>query len=224
MENLQGKNFVLSYSGGKDSILALHRAIKSGMIPQKLIITYNTDMDRSWFHGIPEPLLNMVSHCLHIPISIIRTSGDAYQENFIHQLQAEKEQGAEICVFGDIDIKEHREWCSNVCQKSGLRPLFPLWQESREKLVREFISEGYTAHITVLDTNRLTQKHLGMILTEEVLSSIEENGADICGENGEYHTFVSNGPIFFSPVPVSFGKPQIRGNYAVLPLLPDSIA
>lgn len=222
MENLRGKKFILSYSGGKDSILALHRAINAGMIPQKLIITYNTDRERSWFHGIPQPLLNMVAHCLQIPLSIIRTSGNTYQENFIQQLQIEKQQGADICVFGDIDIVEHREWCSEVCRQAGMHPLLPLWQESREKLVHEFINEGYRAHITVLDTSRLSQKHLGKILTEEVLSSIEREGADICGENGEYHTFVSDGPIFSSPVPVRFGYPQASGNYAVLPLLLDS--
>ncbi len=220
--NLQGKRFVLSYSGGKDSILALHRALKLGMVPQKLIITYNTDMGRSWFHGIPEPLLNTVSRCLDIPICLIRTSGPAYQENFIRQLRLEKQQGAEVCVFGDIDIIGHLQWCSEVCQEAGLEPFFPLWQEPREALVREFLQEGYTAHITVVDTTRLTQAHLGKVLSEDVLSSIQKEGADVCGENGEYHTFVSDGPAFASAVPFAFGAPQFRGNYAVLPLLEDS--
>ncbi len=217
--DLKGRKFVLSYSGGKDSILALHRALKQGMVPQKLIITYNTDMGRSWFHGIPEPLLQQVSDCLGIPICLIRTSGSDYRENFIQRLRLEKEQGAQVCVFGDIDIAGHLQWCSEVCQEAGLEPFFPLWQEPREALVREFLREGYTAHITVVDTTRLSQFHLGQLLSEDLLASIKQEGADVCGENGEYHTFVSDGPAFASAVPVGFGAPQLRGNYAVLPLL-----
>ena len=213
------KRFVLSYSGGKDSVLALHRARKQGMVPQKLIITYNTGLGRSWFHGIPEPLLEQVSQSLQIPISLIRTSGPAYRENFIRQLQQEKEQGAQVCVFGDIDIAGHLQWCMEVCQEAGLEAFFPLWQQPREELVREFIREGFTAHITVVDTTRLSQAHLGKVLTEELLASIKQDGADVCGENGEYHTFVSDGPVFKSAVPFRFGEAQLRGDYAVLPLL-----
>lgn len=218
--NWQGKKFVLSYSGGKDSVLALHRALKQGMIPQKLIITYNTDKNRSWFHGIPEPLLQAVSQCLNIPIDLIRTSGPAYQESFIYRLRQEKAQGAEVCVFGDIDIIGHLQWCSDVCQEAGLEPYFPLWQEPRDELVREFIQEGYVAHISVVDTARLSKEHLSRVLSEDELLAIGDAGADLCGENGEYHSFVSDGPIFQHPVPFTFGEPLMQDRYAVLPLLP----
>lgn len=217
--NLKDKKFVASYSGGKDSILAIYRAIRQGLKPICLIITYNTDLGRSWFHGVPENLLDEVSKSLHIPIKLIKTSGKDYAENFKKELRVQKANGAEVCVFGDIDIEGHLEWCTNICRESDIEAYFPLWQESRAKLVREFIAEGFTANITVVDTARLSDKHLGMVLSEETITSIEKEGADICGENGEYHSFVSDGPIFSKPVAFAYGEKIQNGKYAVLPLI-----
>lgn len=213
-----GKKFVASYSGGKDSILAIYRAIKLGMEPISLIITYNIDMERSWFHGVPEDLLNEVSASLNIPIKLIKTSGKDYVANFEKELRAQKENGAEICVFGDIDIEEHLKWCTDRCDAAGMEAFFPLWQEERKALVDEFIENGFTANIIVVDTDRLSEKHLGMTLSPETISSIVSEGADACGENGEYHTFVSDGPLFRKPVSFRYGELVRRGQYAVLPI------
>ena len=213
-----GKKFVASYSGGKDSILAIYRAIKLGMEPISLIITYNIDMVRSWFHGVPGDLLNEVSASLNIPIKLIKTSGKDYVANFEKELRAQKENGAEICVFGDIDIEEHLKWCTDRCDAAGMEAFFPLWQEERKALVDEFIENGFTANIIVVDTDRLSEKHLGMTLSPETISSIVSEGADACGENGEYHTFVSDGPLFRKPVSFRYGELVRRGQYAVLPI------
>lgn len=217
--DLVNKKFVASYSGGKDSVLAIYRAIKQGLKPMCLIITYNTDQGRSWFHGVPEEILADVSESLNIPIRLIKTSGKDYAENFKKELRWQKENGAEVCVFGDIDIEGHLEWCTNICEESGIESYFPLWQESREKLVREFIASGFTANLTVVDTARLSDKHLGMVLSEETIVSIEGEGADICGENGEYHSFVSDGPIFSRPVSFQYGEKIVRDHFAILPIL-----
>lgn len=217
--DMTGKRFVASYSGGKDSVLALHRAIGQGMVPDALIITYNTDKDRSWFHGIPARVLEDVSRSLQIPVRLIRTSGQAYAENFRKTLLEQKKNGTEVCVFGDIDIEGHLEWCTRICEETGIEAYFPLWQQPREKLVREFISNGYQAHITVVDTQKLSSRHLGMVLSEETIRSISAEGADACGENGEYHTFVSDGPLFTHPVVFGFGEKIEQDQYEILPLL-----
>ena len=133
-KTFNGKNFVASYSGGKDSILAIYRAIKLGMKPVSLIITYNINMERSWFHGIPYDLLNEVSASLDIPIKLIKTSGEDYAANFEKELKAQKENGAEVCVFGDIDLEEHLQWCATRCDAAGIQGFFPLWQEERKAL------------------------------------------------------------------------------------------
>ncbi len=215
---LQGRKFVASYSGGKDSVLALYRAIRSGMEPACLIITYNTQMGRSWFHGIPEELLQEVSASLHIPVRLIQTSGEDYAERFREELRRQKANGVEVCVFGDIDIEEHLQWCSNICREAEMEAFFPLWQEPRERLVREFIDDGFTANITVVDTARLSDRHLGMVLSEKAMASIAAEGADVCGENGEYHSFVSDGPLFSYPLPFEYGEKVLRNGYAILPV------
>ncbi len=213
------KKFIASYSGGKDSILAIHRAIKQGYTPLMLIVTYNTDRNRSWFHGIPEGVLKSVEKSLNIPIKLIKTSGEKYAENFEKALQEGKDLGADFCVFGDIDIDDHKKWCTDRCDNVGLDWLFPLWQENRKDLVCEFIDSGYTANITVVNTNMLSSRFLGEKLTRELLTEIEKEGADVCGENGEYHTFTSAGELFKLKVDFEFGEILFESNYGIMPVL-----
>ena len=104
----------------------------------------------------------------------------------------------------------------------GLQSLFPLWNEPREKLVYELIDSGFRAVITIVDTTRLSERFLGQTLTRKLAQEIAAEGADICGENGEYHTFVYDGPLFSAPVDFQFGEKIMQGNYAVLPVLPVS--
>ncbi len=219
MHELSGKRFVASYSGGKDSVLALHRAKKLGLVPIKLITTYNTDLNRSWFHGIPEPLLKRTADSLALPIELIKTSGAEYEKNFENALSAAKYDGAEVCIFGDIDIDEHLEWCSARCRNVGITPFFPLWQEERKKLVYEFVEAGYSAIITTIDTSRMSAELLGHKLDAKTLAEIEKSGVDVCGENGEYHTFVYDGPMFTQKVRFSCGEAITLDKYAIMPLL-----
>lgn len=219
MSDLTGKKFIASYSGGKDSILAIYRAISAGMVPLKLIITYNTDQKRSWFHGIPEPLLAQVSDSLQIPIQLIKTSGDAYTDNFEAALIQAKQDGAEVCVFGDIDLDAHLEWCSARCHNTGLLPHFPLWKEERRKLVYEFIDSGFSSVITIVDTTRMPGSFVGQTLSRSVVDAIAETGADICGEEGEYHSFVYDGPLFQQPIDFVRGELLTIDKRIIMPLL-----
>lgn len=214
--NLKGKKFIASYSGGKDSILAIHRAVKAGLIPLELITTYNTDANRSWFHGMTENLIQKVSDSIALPINLIKTSGEQYEVNFENALMDAKNRGAEVCVFGDIDIDGHLEWCTAQCERTGLIPYFPLWKEERKKLVYEFIDTGFSAIITIVDTSRMPRDFLGNVLSKEVADSIEKSGADICGENGEYHTFTYDGAIFRNKIDFAVKEKIERDKYAIL--------
>ena len=215
------KPFVISYSGGKDSALALYRAIRQGMTPVGMITTYNTGRDRSWFHGIPRDLLEDVSRAMDIPLTLIPIAGGEYEEKFLEVLISFRERGVNTCVFGDIDIPSHLQWGMDICRKAGMEACFPLWQEPREALVRETVRAGFIANITVVNTDMLSDSHLGRVLTEEEMAAIAAEGADICGENGEYHTFVSDGPIFREPVAFRRGPVHHRDNIAVVPLSRD---
>lgn len=213
-----GKKFIASYSGGKDSTLAIYRAIKQGMIPLELITTYNIDKERSWFHGIPEPLLTRISTEMNIPITLIKTTGEKYAQNFEEKLRHAKQLGAEVCVFGDIDIEDHHKWCSDICEAVGMEAYFPLWKEDRRKLVYEFINLGFKTILTVVDNSRMPAKFAGQILTREVAEDIAISGADICGENGEYHTFAFDGPLFALPVEFKTDNIVEVDNYTIVPI------
>ena len=215
---LPGLPFVASYSGGKDSALAIHRAVQSGMKLQALLITYNVDRGRSWFHGIPAEVLAEVERSVGVPVRLIRTTGPEYAAAFEAALAREKALGARACVFGDIDIQGHLDWCNERCRAAGLEACFPLWQEERLELVKECLASGFKPIVTVVDARLLPTDFAGQPLTEELLDEMARRGADPCGENGEYHTFVPEGPIFARPIPVAVGPAQLVDGYAVAPL------
>ncbi|WP_461612925.1 Dph6-related ATP pyrophosphatase [Clostridium sp. Marseille-QA1073] len=211
--------FVASYSGGKDGMLALYRAIKSGYEPASLLTTYNESANRSWFHGVPVEVLNKVSQLIDIPLELVKTgAGDDYAKDFEKALLKLKDNGVNACVFGDIDIQAHYDWCDSRCKATKIKSIFPLWNESRKELVYEFIESGFKAVITIVDSSRLSEKFLGKTLTKELIKEIVAEGADICGENGEYHTFVYDGPLFKEPVNFKFDEIIRNGNYSILPL------
>ncbi|MGI6011457.1 MAG: diphthine--ammonia ligase [Ruminococcus sp.] len=208
-----------SYSGGKDGALALYRAVKMGYEPVSLLTTYNEGKGSSWFHGIPSKVLEEVSRSMGIPLELVSTGpADDYEREFTEALKRLKNQGAEKCIFGDIDIQEHFDWCDSCCRKAGMESLFPLWNEKREDLVFEMIDSGFQTVITIVDTARMSEKFLGRTITKELAREIAGQGADICGENGEYHSFVYDGPLFRYPIPLHFGEIIRQGNYAILPL------
>lgn len=194
------KKFVMSYSCGKDSTLALYRMIKEGHEPVGLLVTVDEELNRSWFHGIEERILNDISKSLNIPLIMMKCNGENYEKLFEEVLENSKNSGADSCVFGDIDIENHRKWCSDRCKNSKLEAIFPLWQENREKVTYEFIDSGFKAILKNINLDYLNEEFLGKTLTKELVKDIKETGADPCGENGEYHTFVFDGPIFSFPI------------------------
>ena len=208
----------VSYSGGKESALALHKAIEQGYEPILLITMYNNETKRSYSHGIDERMLEEISECLDIPLLVVKTGDERYAWDFENALQKAKAMGAEACVFGDVDIKGHKAWCSERCESAGVKPVFPLWGKPRKEVVYECIDSGFTANITTINTKYLSEDFLGSVLSRQVALDIENQGIDICGENGEYHTFVSDGSIFKKPIQFSFGEKIVNGDYTMLPI------
>ncbi|MFV0424090.1 MAG: diphthine--ammonia ligase [Bacilli bacterium] len=197
------KKVCVSYSLGKDSTLALYRTIKSGKDVVALIISVDEKNLRSWFHGVDTLLIDAVSKSLNIPVILAKGDGNNYREVFIEAIESAKQLGAMECIFGDIDIEDHYKWCNSVCIDAGVESCFPLWQESRRDIVEEFIDNGFKAIIkTVSKQYDLNEKFLNQVLTHELVNEFEKLGIDVCGENGEYHTFVCDGPIFSEPIDV----------------------
>ncbi len=212
-------DFVISYSGGKDSALALYRMIMQGYKPVAMITTVNSEQDRSWFHGIQSELLNKVSESLNIPIIKCTCKPEEYTESFENGLKEAKALGAEACVFGDIDIEGHSEWNHARCESAELKCILPLWQEDREKIVKEFIDCGFKAVIKIVQIKDLDETFLGKTITHDLIEKIRSTGADPCGENGEYHTFVYDGPIFSFPINFSINNIVDFGTHKAVEIL-----
>lgn len=210
------KKVAISFSGGKDSMLALHRAILHGYKPIALITTVNKTNQESYFHNISIKLLEKVSISINIPLVLIECYGNDYEEQFIKTLKNLDVMG---CVFGDIDIETHREWGEAICKKSGIKSIFPLWKEKRENVVMEFLNLGYKAIIKKIDLKRLDRTFLGQTLNYELLDRFKNIGVDICGENGEYHTFVYDGPNFLKPIDIRIERKIIENEREILKLL-----
>ncbi|MFZ5353697.1 MAG: diphthine--ammonia ligase [Bacillota bacterium] len=214
--SINRSRFIISYSCGKDSTLALYRMLKEGCTPAALLITVNKETKKSFSHEVPAELLDKVSESLEIPLMIVDCEGKDYLMAFEKALIRAKEAGAEVCVFGDIDLMEHRVWCTARCDAAGIKAEFPLWEEDRESIAAEFVDAGFKAIIKSVQPDKLSGCFLGKTLSREVIEEIKAAGADACGENGEYHTFVYDGPIFKKPVEFSAGERLTSGSYECL--------
>ncbi|MGM0409435.1 MAG: diphthine--ammonia ligase [Bacillota bacterium] len=202
MEKENNLNFFSSWSGGKDSCLALYYALENGGKAQKLLTMLVDDGERSRSHGLSLELLNKQAEALNIPIITANTSWDEYEENFIDLLEKLKKEKINAGVFGDIDLEEHREWVERVCKKVDMKAELPLWKMDRREVIEKFIELGFEAEIIVVKDNKLGERFLGKKLNFELIDELEEIGVDVCGENGEYHTVVLDGPIFSKKVAI----------------------
>ena len=215
------KNCFVSWSGGKDSCLALFRAMSQGYKPKMLFTMFSIVNDVSSAHRLNEDIIKAQVNALALESTIGRAKFEDYEAVFVRNLEAFKSQDIQYGIFGDIDLDEHRKWEETVCEKAQMTAVLPLWQEDREKLVKEFIDLGFKARIVVVNKTMMSPEFLGRDLSHELLEEIEKTGADVCGENGEYHTVVYDGPLFKTPLNLNFSKEvkDIEGKWAKIEVL-----
>ena len=189
-----------SWSGGKDSCLACYRAIASGLKVRYLANTVTEDGKRSRSHGLPAEVLQVQSQAMGIPLVQRRTTWDNYEAEFKSMLRTFKQEGVNGGVFGDIDFEEHRQWVERVCQEVDIVPHLPLWGESQNKILRDFIDLGFEAVIIATKADLFGREWLGQRIDLNFIKHLDElrETKDItpCGEAGEYHTLVIDGPLF----------------------------
>jgi len=198
----KGKLFFCSFSGGKDSCLALYQVMCQGAKPGYLLTMLDENGEKSRSHGIPKILIEEQAKSLNIPIIFRQATWNNYEKEFISALREIKQKGVNIGVFGDIDIQTHRDWVKRVCSTCEIKAYHPLWQKNREELLDEFIKLSFKAKIIVLKSENLDKSFLGREIDYKTVADLKAAGVDASGENGEYHTIVTNGPIFSSEIPV----------------------
>jgi diphthine-ammonia ligase len=188
----------VSWSGGKDCCQASYLALKQGFQVQYLLNMVNPEVERSCSHGISARWIELQSEAIGIPVIQQPTGGDEYEEVFIRALKHFKEAGITAGVFGDIDFMPHLEWIEKVCRQAEIKPVLPLWGGDQAKIAGDFIDSGFTSIVIATRADLLGEDWLGRTIDRAFLKDLAGSGKDItpCGEAGEFHSLVIDGPLF----------------------------
>lgn len=205
---------VSSWSGGKDSCLACYKARQDGHEVQGLMNFLQEDGKRTLGHLLDPNLINLQSHLSGIPLLQRRVAWGTHEAQYKSAIDEAKHKGARGCVFGDIDLRAHRDWLETVCQLAGVEPIFPLWELDRRVIMDEFINAGFEAVIVATKGNIMGPEWLGRNLNAQFVKDVGDLqktiSVDLCGEGGEYHTLVTAGPLFKQRIKVTLAQPVLR--------------
>ncbi len=239
--HLPPRQAALLWSGGKDSVLALHHAREQrpDVRITRLITCLSQAYDRVSMHGVRRQLIEEQAEALGLPVEFVvipshdspscpmahTTPGttfppnDVYSRTILAALGRLKDEGVEVVAFGDIFLEDLRAYRDRLLALAGLEGYYPLWGRDTAELYGEFVAMGYRAVTVCVDTQRLTESHCGRLLTPAFRGSLPE-GVDACGERGEYHSFTFDGPLFRSSVPFTLGEIHRHEPFAFQELFP----
>lgn len=215
----------MSWSGGKDSCLALYEIQKStDYRVVALLTTVTLDYDRISMHGVRRVLLERQAASLGFPLyPVLITKGASNQEyeaKLIEAVSAYRDQGIDSIVFGDLFLEDIKTYRDQFLARHNLRGIYPVWMRDTTEFIREFIDLGFKAVVTCVSGDVLDRSFAGMIIDENFLAALPAH-VDPCGENGEFHTFVYDGPNFAQPVEFSVGETVSRNGFWFCDLLPQ---
>lgn len=215
---------VVSWSSGKDSAFALHRIKRQGKFEiVGLLTTLNQEYARVAMHGVREELLQMQMDALGLPAEMVMLpdpcDDETYRQRIGCCLERLRERDVKQVVFGDLYLEDIRQYREAQMQGSGIGLLFPLWRQDTAQLAREMIESGLRAVVTCVDQRQLSADFAGRQYDQRFLDDLPPN-VDPCGENGEFHTLVTAGPMFSRPLAVQVGDKVTRGDFVFVDVLP----
>jgi uncharacterized protein (TIGR00290 family) len=207
---------LFSWSGGKDSALALYELQKTQRYEiAALITTVTADYDRISMHGVRRALLESQADALSLPLEKILITRGADNAEYENKMRALLEKyfarGVRSVVFGDIFLEDLRKYREDNLAQVGMRGIFPIWKRDSVELGQAFVALGFEAITTCVDSQVLDRRFVGRFFDESFLSDLPA-GIDPCGENGEFHSFAFNGPIFKNKIAFSKGETVLRDN------------
>jgi uncharacterized protein (TIGR00290 family) len=208
---------LLSWSGGKDSALALHALRQMPDVEVAgLLTTVTEDYDRISMHGVRRSLLEQQAAAAGLPLHIVsiprECPNEIYEERMTAVLTGIRDAGIRRVAFGDLFLEDLRAWRESRLAAFGMEALFPVWGRDTAALARDFLRLGFQAILVCIDTEALAPDFAGRSIDEDLLRDLPP-GVDPCGENGEFHTFVHAGPVFRAPIPCRRGAVEDRGRF-----------
>ena len=220
----QEKAVLVSWSGGKDSCMALREVQRTPNIRvEALLTTVTRDFDRISMHGVRRTLLEQQAASLGLKTHQIfiskGASNEEYEAKMGEAFSEYRDRGIDTVVFGDLFLEEIRAYREQLIAKHKMASLYPVWGRDTSQLIRDFITLGFKTAIVCVDPAKLGPSFVGRVIDEELLAQLPSH-VDPCGENGEFHTFVFDGPIFKNPVKFSFGEIVCRDSFLFCDLLP----
>ena len=207
---------ISSWSGGKDSCLAAYLALGQEYEISHLVNFISQEFKRVSFHGTEAKLIQLQSQAIGIPLLQKQTTWEEYELEFKEAVRSLLPQGVKGMVFGDIYLDEHKEWVERVCGELGIEAIEPLWNKDTEEVFTGFIDAGFKAIIVSAQAELIDEGWVGQRLDRKFLSYLKARNIDLCGENGEYHTLVVNGPLFKRRIEVIESKTINRDNHWLL--------
>jgi len=201
---------IFNWSSGKDSALALYKILQEDRFEiTSLLTSINKEFQRISMHGVPVSLLEKQAESLGLPLMKLELpaepSMDEYRELMLQTMNQCKNQGVTHSVFGDIFLEDLRKYREDQLQSIGMQGVFPLWKISTADLIHEFLDLGFKTMVTCVNEMYLDKSFAGRIIDRDFIRDLPEN-IDPCGENGEFHTFTFDGPIFKNPVDFEIGE------------------
>jgi len=215
---------LIAWSSGKDSAWALHEARRQAEFDIVGALTTVTDsFARVSMHGVREGLLRAQLDAAGLPAAVVRIPypcpNEIYEREMAAAIQDAKARGVTHIIFGDLYLEDVRAYREKNLASTGITPLFPLWQVPTGRLARDMIEAGVEAHLAVVDMKKLPASLAGRRFDAALLDALPV-GADPCGENGEFHTFVSAGPMLARKIPIIVGETVERDGFAFADLVP----
>jgi uncharacterized protein (TIGR00290 family) len=194
--------YALMSSGGKDGTLAFDRASRSGLNVRYLANIYEGSTGRVRFHGVRQEMIALQARALGLELVSAHTSPEPFEPVFLQTLKELKDKGCDGVVFGNIHLADVRAWYEERVLAAGLDHVEPLWGDPPIELVHEVVERGYRALLVSVDLKQGAAKFLGRELDADLLTEIGiADDLDPCGERGEFHTYVFDGPTFEKPIP-----------------------
>lgn len=207
---------ISSWSGGKDSCLACYKALQQGYEVKYLLNFISREYKRSCFHGIEAKLLQLQSQLIGIPLrqNQVASYEGEYEKEFKRAVEQIKEtQKIEKIIFGDVYLQAHKDWVESICDELKVTAVEPLWGNHPKKIVEEFIDAGFRAIVVSGKSDIFESGFVGRYLDRDLLNEIERKGVCPCGEKGEFHTFVVDGPIFSKRIEITKSEPVLKDGF-----------